>query len=50
MKPDHIWRYTLLGTVFSVLAVFILWQTIRIQLDKESVQRFIDQGNSYIYN
>ena len=50
MKPEHIWRYTLLGTVFSVLAVFILWQTIRIQLDKESVQRFIDQGNSYIYN
>jgi cell division protein FtsI/penicillin-binding protein 2 len=50
MKPEHVWRYTLLGTVFSILAVFIMWQTIRIQLDKEKVQRFIDQGNSYIYN
>jgi len=44
MKSEHVWRYTLLGTVISVLAAFVVWQTIRIQLNPEQVQRFITDG------
>lgn len=47
MKSENVWRYTLLGTIFSILAVFIVWQTIRIQLDSERVKLFIEQGNRY---
>jgi cell division protein FtsI/penicillin-binding protein 2 len=47
MKTENVWRYTLLGTVFSILAVLIVWQTIRIQLDAERVKKFIAQGDRY---
>ncbi len=47
MKPDNVWRYTLLGTIFSLLAVFIVWQMFRIQLDSERVKKFIAQGDLY---
>jgi len=47
MKSEHVWRYTLLGTVISVLAAFVVWQTIRIQLNPEQVQRFITDGEKY---
>jgi cell division protein FtsI/penicillin-binding protein 2 len=47
MKSEHVWRYTAVGTILSVLAVFIIWQTIRIQLNPEQVQRFIEVGEIY---
>lgn len=47
MKADNVWRYNLLGTIFSILAAFIIWQTIRIQLNSEQVKLFIEQGNRY---
>lgn len=47
MKGENIWRYTLLGTVISVLALFIVWQTIRIQLNPEMVDKFNAQAAAY---
>lgn len=49
MKTEHIWRYTLLGTLLSVLAMFIMGQVARIQLDRERVQLFIERGKDYLY-
>ncbi len=47
MKVEHIWRYTLLGTLLSLLAILIIGQIIRIQLNREQVQRFLEQGQLY---
>jgi len=47
MSSEQVWRYTLLGTILSVMAAFIVWQTVRIQLDPEKVQGFIEAGKTY---
>lgn len=47
MKSDHVWRYTLMGTVISVLAFMIIWQTIRIQLNPEMIGKFNAQAAAY---
>jgi cell division protein FtsI/penicillin-binding protein 2 len=49
VKSEQVWRYTLAGTLFSVMAAFIIWQLFRIQLDTERVQLFIDRGAGYAH-
>ena len=46
MNTDHVWRYTLLGTFFSILAAAIIGQMIRIQLDPEQVAHFKEIARS----
>jgi len=45
MTLESPWRYTLLGTFFTLLAVAIVGQMVRIQLNPEQVAYFIEQGN-----
>ncbi len=40
MISENVWRYTLLGTIFSLLAVAIVGQMVRIQLNPEQVAYF----------
>lgn len=47
MKMEHVWRYTLLGTLFTVMAGLIVIQLLRIQLNRAQVEKFIEQGQSY---
>lgn len=47
MKIEYIWRYTLLGTVFSILGVMIMVQLVRIQLNPEQVNHFLEQSDLY---
>ena len=42
MISDQVWRYTLLGTIFSLLAFAIVGQMVRIQLNPEQVQYFME--------
>jgi cell division protein FtsI/penicillin-binding protein 2 len=41
MMGEHVWRYTLLGTIFSLLAFAIVGQMARIQLNPEQVAYFM---------
>ncbi len=47
MKNEHVWRYTVLGTLLTVLAVVIILQLVRIQLNPEEVQHFRAQSGKY---
>ena len=47
MKGENVWRYTLLGTLLSLFAILIVGQLIRIQLNREQVERFLEQGQLY---
>jgi len=40
MISEHVWRYTLLGTIFTLLAVAIVGQMVRLQLNPEQVAYF----------
>jgi len=40
MMTEHVWRYTLLGTIFTLLALAIVGQMVRIQLNPEQVAYF----------
>ncbi len=42
MMSEHVWRYTLLGTIFSLLAFAIVGQMVRIQLNPEQVAYFME--------
>ena len=42
MMSEHVWRYTLLGTIFSILAFAIVGQMVRIQLNPEQVEYFME--------
>ena len=46
MMSENVWRYTLLGTVFTLLAVAIVGQMVRIQLNPEQVNYFRKQWQS----
>jgi cell division protein FtsI/penicillin-binding protein 2 len=47
MNSDHVWRYTLLGTLFSVLAGAIILQMLRFQLNPKEVEVFKGESRSY---
>jgi len=47
MNTDHFWRYTLLGTFFTVLAFAIVAQMVRIQLDPTQAAHFREQKERY---
>jgi len=47
MGSDRVWRYTLIGTLLSLLAGVILIQLFRIQLNPEEVGYFKDQSDGY---
>lgn len=47
MRKDSTWRFTMLGTVFSLLAVLIVVQLVRIQLNPEQVSHFLVQSDLY---
>lgn len=42
MMGEHVWRYTLLGTIFSLLAFAIVGQMARIQLNPELVKYLME--------
>lgn len=45
MTLEYPWRYTLLGTFFTLMAVAIVGQMVRIQLNPEQVAYFTERGN-----
>jgi cell division protein FtsI/penicillin-binding protein 2 len=47
MKIEHSWRYTLLGTVFSLVAVLIVGQLVRIQINPEQIAYLKQQAIIY---
>jgi len=47
MMGEHVWRYTLLGTIFSLLAFAIVTQMARIQLNPELVKYLMDAREEY---
>jgi hypothetical protein len=47
MRKDSTWRFTMLGTIFSLLAVLIVVQLVRIQLNPEQVSHFLGQSDLY---
>jgi cell division protein FtsI/penicillin-binding protein 2 len=47
MGNDRFWRYTLIGTILTVLAGIILIQLFRLQMNPEEVGYFKDQGDGY---
>jgi len=47
MGSDRVWRYTLVGTLLSLLAGVILIQLFRNQLNPKEVGYFIDQADGY---
>jgi cell division protein FtsI/penicillin-binding protein 2 len=47
MMGEHVWRYTLLGTIFSLLAFAIVAQMARIQLNPELVKYLMDAREEY---
>lgn len=47
MRKEGVWRYTLLGTFFSLLAILIMVQLVRIQLNPEQVSHFLGQSDLY---
>ena len=47
MSSDHAWRYTLLGTLFSLFAAVIVGQIVLIQTNPEQANLFREQGAAY---
>ncbi len=47
MKIEHSWRYTLLGTFFSLVAVLIIAQLVRIQTTPDQVAFLKEQARIY---
>ncbi len=45
MTLEYPWRYTLLGTFFTLMAVAIVGQMVRIQLNPQQVAYFTERGN-----
>ena len=47
MGNDRFWRYTLIGSILTVLAGIILIQLFRLQMNPEEVGYFKGQGDGY---
>lgn len=47
MNNENIWRYTVLGAIFSLLSFLVLGKLVSFQLDPESKQRFVDEQDKY---
>lgn len=47
MIVNQMWRYTFLGTLFSLLAIAIVVQMVRIQTNPEQVAHFLEQSTLY---
>lgn len=49
MKSEHIWRYTLLGTLLTVFAGAIFVRLVSIQLNPEQIDAFLRQREMYAW-
>ncbi len=49
MKSEHVWRFTLLGTMLTVFAVAILVRLVSIQLNPEQIDAFLKQRDLYAW-
>lgn len=47
MKSEHVWRYTLLGTLLTLFAGAILVRLATIQLNSDQVKAFLEQKENY---
>jgi cell division protein FtsI/penicillin-binding protein 2 len=47
MNNENIWRYTLLGAIFSLLGFLILGKLVSFQLDPEKRQQFVEEQDKY---
>lgn len=47
MKMEHVWRFRLVGTIFTVLSFLVVGQLIRFQFDQVNAQKFDDQWELY---
>lgn len=47
MNNENIWRYTLLGAIFTLLGFLVLGKLVSFQLDPESKQQFVEEQGKY---
>lgn len=47
MNTDHVWRYTFVGTLFSLMAMLIVGQMVRIQTNPSQVAMLRNQQAGY---
>jgi len=47
MNTESTWRYTFLATLYSLMAIFIIGQLVRIQTNPEQVEHFLGQAKIY---
>lgn len=47
MNTEGSWRYTFLTTLYSLLAIFIIVQLVRIQTNPEQVAHFLEQSRLF---
>ncbi len=47
MNNENIWRYTLLGAVFSLLGFLIVGKLVSFQLDPERRQQFVEEQEKF---
>lgn len=47
MNPEHSWRYTLLGTFFSLIGILIVGQLVRFQTNSQQATVFREKGIFY---
>jgi len=47
MNNEYAWRFTIIGTIVSLLAGIVLIQLFRIQFNPEEVEHFLNQSKIY---
>jgi cell division protein FtsI/penicillin-binding protein 2 len=47
MNPEHSWRYTLIGTFFSLIGILIVGQLVRFQTNPQQATIFREKGIFY---
>jgi len=47
MNPEHSWRYTLLGTFFTLIGILIVGQLVRFQTNSQQATVFREKGVFY---
>ncbi len=47
MNTESTWRYTFLTTLYSLMAIFIIGQLVRIQTNPEQIAHFLEQSKIF---
>ena len=47
MNSEGTWRYTLLATLYSLMAIFIIGQLVRIQTNPEQVEYYLEKSRIF---